>query len=182
MRENFGFQHVDPDTIHILDHAKMPNNGFTGTPWYQILSNPIYQLQFNYIGAHVCEREKLIEDGYADQGPEHHEEQKRVRCEQSDLIVVLLNLAHIPDGIIHKPDFNFKPGWQAKLKDWMSELHQRFNALVDNPAEEGYDTKFRYQDEELEERYKKFMTKVQEEKGLETKVRKSTVHLKTGIN
>jgi len=62
---------------------------------------------FNYIGAFVSEREKLIEDGYADQGPEHHEEQRKIRCEQSDLIMVLLNLAHIPDSIIHKDDFNF---------------------------------------------------------------------------
>lgn len=64
----------------------------------------------------------------------------------------------------------------------MWELHHRFNALVDNPAEEGYDTKFRFQDEELEERYFQFMKKVQKSKGLETEVRKSTVHLKTQIN
>jgi len=32
----------------------------------------------------------------------------------------------------------------------MGELHERFNALVDNPGEEAYDTKFRFQDEALE--------------------------------
>jgi len=35
-----------------------------GTPWYQPLSNPHYVSMFNYIGAHVDEREKLIEDGF----------------------------------------------------------------------------------------------------------------------
>lgn len=44
MRENFGFQHNDPDTIEKLDHCSVPKKTFTGTPWYQILSNPIYQL------------------------------------------------------------------------------------------------------------------------------------------
>jgi hypothetical protein len=63
----------------------------------------------------------------------------------------------------------------------MWELHHRFNALADNPGEPEYDTKFRFQDEELEERYKEFMNKILTQKGLETKVRKSTVHLKTNI-
>lgn len=70
MRENFGFQHNDPDTIENLDDASLPKRAFQGTPWYQILSNPIYQHDFNYIGAFIPEREKLIEDGYADVGPE----------------------------------------------------------------------------------------------------------------
>lgn len=64
MRENFGFEHNDPDTIAELNHATIPKKAMTGTPWYQILSNPHYKDAFQYIGAFVSEREKLIEDGY----------------------------------------------------------------------------------------------------------------------
>ena len=38
-----------------------------GTPWYSVLSNPKYATDFNYIGAHITEREKLIEDGKDDE-------------------------------------------------------------------------------------------------------------------
>lgn len=38
-----------------------------GTPWYTVLSNATYQGQFNYIGAFIGEREKLIEDGLEDE-------------------------------------------------------------------------------------------------------------------
>ena len=38
-----------------------------GTPWYSILANPKYAFEFNYIGANVTEREKLIEDGKEDE-------------------------------------------------------------------------------------------------------------------
>ena len=41
----------------------MPKKAIQGTPWYNILSNPQYAEDFNYIGAFVDEREKLIKDG-----------------------------------------------------------------------------------------------------------------------
>lgn len=66
MKENFGFEHNDPDTIEVLDATKVPEKAIQGTPWYQLLSNVVYEEEFNYIGAFIPEREKLIEDGYAD--------------------------------------------------------------------------------------------------------------------
>ena len=48
---------------------------------------------FQYIGAFVTEREKLIEDGY-------ESDVDRYRFEQSDLVMVLLNLAYIPDEVV----------------------------------------------------------------------------------
>lgn len=110
MHYNFGFEPNDPDTIEKLDEIDVPDLPIQGTPWYQMLSNKIYATNFHYIGAYVKEREKLIEDGYADH-PENPEMQKHVRMEQSDLVVVLLNLAYIPDHIILADGFNFKPGW-----------------------------------------------------------------------
>lgn len=37
-----------------------------GTVWYTVLSNLYYSNDFAYVGANVTEREKLIEDGLAD--------------------------------------------------------------------------------------------------------------------
>ena len=39
----------------------------TGTPWYHLMANPSYGIEFNYFGPNVPEREKLIEDGFADE-------------------------------------------------------------------------------------------------------------------
>lgn len=72
MMHNYGFEPNDPDTIGILDHTKLPKRAIQGTPWYQILSNHNYASEFNYIGAFIPEREKLIEDGY----PEQHIDEK----------------------------------------------------------------------------------------------------------
>jgi len=42
MKDNFGFETTDPDTIDNLDVIHMPIKPMMGTPWYTILSNPIY--------------------------------------------------------------------------------------------------------------------------------------------
>lgn len=66
MLKHYGIQINDPDTVSTLDSATMPKKSMMGTPWYTVLSNSAYQTQFNYIGAFTSEREKLIEDGLAD--------------------------------------------------------------------------------------------------------------------
>jgi hypothetical protein len=114
----------------------VPKKAIQGTPWYQLLSNPLYEDGFNYIGAFIAEREKLIEDGYTDESytketaatanqkhtnypmlkPEDETKEgdmtercKRQRWEQSDMVMILMNLAYIPDEVAKK--INFKPGW-----------------------------------------------------------------------
>jgi hypothetical protein len=110
MKDNYGFSYNDGDTIEKLDATMIPKLAIQGTPWYQILSNPKYSLVFNYIGAYVDERHKLIEDGAPDE-PEINGDlppaQQQERAEQSDLIMVLLNLAYIPDDVVRKIE-NFK--------------------------------------------------------------------------
>ena len=64
MQDNFGINLNDPDTIAALKVTKMPKKAMQGTPWYQILSNARYSHAFYYIGAHIVERENLIEDGF----------------------------------------------------------------------------------------------------------------------
>lgn len=67
MKENYGFETTDPDTVNAIDTIIMPVKPMMGTPWYTILSNPNYYMEMNYIGAQINEREKLIEDGFNDE-------------------------------------------------------------------------------------------------------------------
>jgi len=52
-QNNFGILINDPDTITSLKKIIMPKKACQGTPWYQMLSNPKYQNDFNYIGANI---------------------------------------------------------------------------------------------------------------------------------
>jgi len=116
-----------------LDATKQPKKEIQGTPWYQILSNQLYEDDFNYIGAFVDEREKLIEDGYKDErviGPDGKETGemtqlcKEERWAQSDMIMILMNLSYIPDDVAKK--INFAPGWRAEFKANMEEYKKAF--------------------------------------------------------
>jgi|TARA_B110001450_G_scaffold220266_1_gene215669 hypothetical protein len=56
---------------------------------------------FGYVGAFLKEREKIIEDGFENSDNASYAEiDKRIKCEQSDMIMILLNLAFIPDEIV----------------------------------------------------------------------------------
>ena len=131
MFKNYGFSFNDGDTIAALQRSCVPKRPIVGTPWYQILSNPKYSNEFMYLGAFVNDRHLLIEDGAADQVDENgvmSQEQIRQRCEQSDLVMILLNLAYIPDKVILAlTDFNF--GWSVKFKEEMDKYYsqEQFN-------------------------------------------------------
>ena len=54
--------------------------------------------------------------------PETHAKQmtehsKRIRFEQSDMVMILLNLSYIPDDVVKHIDF--QPGWQLRFKGAM---------------------------------------------------------------
>ena len=126
MKDNYGFVYNDGDTISTLNETKMPKKAVVGTPWYFILSNMKYMNLFNYIGAYVPEREKLIEDGPVD--PEIDEaDHAKHKYEQSDMVMVLLNLSFIPDTVVRKmAKHNFEPGWSSKFKEYMDEYKAEF--------------------------------------------------------
>jgi hypothetical protein len=110
MEDNFGIQINDPDTVERLDKVTIPKKAVQGTPWYTVLSNMKYQIAFNYIGAFIDEREKLIEDGFGEaEGREMNRDEKALRYEQSDMVMILLNLAVIPDSVVKSMDLS--PGW-----------------------------------------------------------------------
>jgi hypothetical protein len=96
----YGIECNDPDTVETLDNATQPKKAMMGTPWYTILSNDAYKEDFSYIGAHVGEREKLIEDGVDVDLDKMTEDEKMVKCEQSDMVIILLNLACVPDSVV----------------------------------------------------------------------------------
>lgn len=133
MQDNFGFEPNDPDTIEVLDNTKLPKKAIQGTPWYQILSNHHYASEFCFIGAHVKEREKLIEDGYPEvfvDGKKHLGMTytcKNERWAQSDMVVLLLNISYIPDEVVHK--IHFKPGWQIQFKKDMETFKKHYNEM-----------------------------------------------------
>ena len=111
-----------------------------------MLSNPKYQNDFNYIGANIQEREKLIEDGQADIETPDGEicpEQIALRNEQSDMVMLLLNLAVIPDSVIEDIDFN--PGWSRRFLKRMKQYRKDWDVDINHPI------KWRFQDNELEE-------------------------------
>ena len=96
-----------------MDETDQPKKSIQGTPWYTVLSNLTYQNDFAYIGAFVGEREKLLEDGretIEDEKGDQTEEQIRIRSEQSDMVMILLNLAVIPDSCVTQIK-HFGPGW-----------------------------------------------------------------------
>ena len=82
---------------------------------------------------------------------------KKIRHEQSDMIILLLNLAYIPDSVI--ADIDFDKGWHERFQKLMTSYKEKFNSASKskNPENEGLEWKF--QDADLEERYGKFMTK-----------------------
>lgn len=73
-----------------------------------------------YVGAFIEKRHEVIEDGQPDEQGELSEEKKRNRCEQSDLVMILLNLAYIPDSVVQKVS-SFNPGWSLEFKNLMNE-------------------------------------------------------------
>jgi len=130
LKDHFHFEQHDPDTINVLDSTKMPKKAIQGAAWYSIYSNQDYADLFNYIGPHIREREKLIEDGYkvvkvkgADNTNDISDGCKLRRWGQSDFVSVMLSLSYIPDEVVKTVDFS-KVDWNVQLKDEMIK-HQK---------------------------------------------------------
>lgn len=78
MKNNFGFEYTDPDTIQSLQDAEYPENTITGTPWYNVMSNPQYVNELNFVPSYVEERYKIIDDGYPEATNDH---EIKLKCE-----------------------------------------------------------------------------------------------------
>lgn len=134
LKEHFHFEENDPDTIERLDSTKMPKKAIQGTAWYTVNSNKDYADAFNYIGPHIKEREKLIEDGYMVHMVKGEGEKKKHmskaciarRWEQSDMIIILLSLSAIPDKVIYNVDFATEH-WSDKLREEMIKYQEEWS-------------------------------------------------------
>ena len=138
MMQRYGFEFQDPDTVEALDKIKfVPRKAMTGAPFYHLMSNADYVEDFCYIGPEIKEREKLIEDGYepdmVESGKfdskgqpimEISESSANARTETSDMVMILLNLAYIPDQVAGNIDFT--PGWSLKFKENMEAYKQEW--------------------------------------------------------
>lgn len=78
MKNNFGFEYTDPDTIKALIDAEYPESTISGTPWYNVMSNPQYVNELNFVPSYVSERYKIIDDGYPDATTDH---EIKLKCE-----------------------------------------------------------------------------------------------------
>ena len=89
-----------PDSVHErLDDWQLAKKPIRGVCWYNLLANPTYARDFNYIEVNVPSRSDLIVDGDSDEDND---------CEQSDMVQVLLNMSYAPRNVVR--DFTFGPG------------------------------------------------------------------------
>jgi hypothetical protein len=62
IKDNYGVEIEERETILKLKRMGYPKRGMQGSPWYSLLCNPRYTDMFCFYGADVDEREKLIVD------------------------------------------------------------------------------------------------------------------------
>jgi len=152
-----------------LKDASYPTVTIVGTPWYNILSNPMYVNEFSFVASYVNERHKIINDGYPDVPEIPHEvmesanaEEKekweannkilaKYKGEQSDLVMILLQLAYIPDEVLQDVDFT-TPGWSYRFWIRMEKYKADFNEKWEEKS-----GKWTFQNEMTEGRYVEFM-------------------------
>jgi hypothetical protein len=51
------------------------------------------------------------------------------------MIMILFNLAFIPDSVVHHVDMNFEPGWQHYFKMRMASFQEWYSSQVGNTIE-----------------------------------------------
>ena len=110
LRKNYGFEFIPESVEKRLDDWQLAKKPIQGVAWYNVLANPIYARQFNFIEVNVPNREDLIVDGDDDEDND---------CEQSDMVQILLNIAFAPKDVVKK--FKFGPGISKDFKNMMKK-------------------------------------------------------------
>jgi len=103
--EKYGIRFTGKSAIDKLDDWKVAKNPISGIAWYNVLANPVYMRDFNYIQVDVPQREDLIVDGDDNEGND---------CEQSDMVTILLNLGYVNEDVAR--NFRFAPGYSSDFK------------------------------------------------------------------
>lgn len=89
-----------------MDEIGVPKKPIQGIAFYNILANPSYVRDFNYITVSLEDREDYIVDGDSEEGND---------CEQSDMVSILMNLAYVKQSVAKA--FQFKPGYSKDFKE-----------------------------------------------------------------
>ena len=94
----YGFEIAEQPLIERLKETQVPRKAIQGTPWYNILTNPVYIEMFCFLGPHVKNRERYIKD---------HDFEGHNNYLQADVVTILLNLCAIPDEVAKKLKLNY---------------------------------------------------------------------------
>jgi hypothetical protein len=137
MQENYGFELCESSFITKLEETQWPENSITGTPWYALMSNPVYIEGFSYLGPHIENRNELIRDLDWDNSNNY---------QQSDVVTILTNLGAVPDYVARK--FHLGNNFAVDFMGFMDEYKQQF--------EEKNGIKWEYSNEKLLDRYLTF--------------------------
>lgn len=104
----YKFMFANEEVTKKMDCVGVPKQPIQGIAWYNLMANPSYVRQFNYIGVDVQGRDDLIVDGDDQEGND---------CEQSDMVSILVNLAYVKSSVAK--NFEFKAGYSKSFAEDM---------------------------------------------------------------
>ena len=91
MEQTYKFTFANRVVVDKLDDTPIPKKPIQGVAWYNLLANPLYVRDFNYITANIPgDRGDYIVDDDDEEGND---------CEQSDLASILINLAYVKQEV-----------------------------------------------------------------------------------
>ena len=119
VRENLGMKLLTDDQFNALQEAEeTERKKLQGVHSYDILANPLYYDDFNYVQAAEEKRgEKIIDD----------DENEENNAAQSDLVRIGLNLAFMTEDKALKFEFN---------NDWLTDIVQKNKKVIENENED----------------------------------------------
>jgi len=116
LHDHYNFEIIDDYVKKQLDEAGIAKKTIQGVPYYFVLANPRYARDFQYISANTPNRDALIVDDDDEEGND---------CEQSDMVVIILNMAYIPEKALE--GFKFQKGFHEtfSVKDVAAQAAKR---------------------------------------------------------
>jgi len=108
LEKTYEFSFAKQSLVDRLDAWELAKKPISGIAWYNLLANPAYVRQFNYIQVDVPQREDLIVDGDDEEGND---------CEQSDMVSILINLAYVKEHVAK--EFEFTAGYSRTFGEGM---------------------------------------------------------------
>ena len=102
--KQYAFTFANKIVVDRLDDTAVPKQPISGIAWYNVLANPSYVRDFNYLTASLEDRSDYIVDDDSDEEND---------CEQSDMVNILINLAYVRKEVAK--EFEFKAGYSQTM-------------------------------------------------------------------